>query len=178
VPRERMARGRDPMADDETHQQSFPAIEVDGLSGHAVVAGFGVPGRAVADLLHAQGLSYCVIEKNSDTVERCRKLDMCIVEGDAGDATALLRAGIDRAVVFACTVPNDDAMYAAVEEARRLNPKIRIIARCRYVSSGLEAARRGADDVVVEEQAVAQAFEGLLTADPHSAAPPRVLPRP
>lgn len=145
----------------------------DGLTDHAVIAGFGVPGRAVADLLHAQGLSFCVIERNDETVERCRKSGLCMVEGDAGDPAALQKAGLGRAVLFACTVPNDAAMYAAVAEARRLNPRVRIIARCRYVSSGIEATRRGADDVVVEEHAVAQAFEGLLTADPHSAAPPR-----
>ena len=149
----------------------------DGLTGHAVIAGFGVPGRAVADLVHGQGMSFCVIERNDETVERCRKSGLCMVEGDAGDPAALRKAGLERAALFACTVPNDAAMYAAVEEARRLNPRVRIIARCRYVSSGIEATRRGADDVIVEEHAVAQAFEGALTADPHSAAPPRVSPR-
>jgi voltage-gated potassium channel Kch len=67
-------------------------------------------------------------------------------------------------------------MYEAVAEARRLNPRVRILARCRYVSSGIEATRRGADEVVVEEQAVAQAFEALLHSEPLSAAPPRVMP--
>jgi CPA2 family monovalent cation:H+ antiporter-2 len=151
------------------------APDVSALSGHAVIAGFGVPGRAVADLVHAQGMSFCVIEKNLDTIERCRRSGLCMVEGDAGDADTLRRAGLDRATLFACTVPNDAAMFAAIVEARRLNPTVRIIARCRYVSSGIEAKAKGADDVVIEEHAVAQAFESLLTADPHSEAPPRVV---
>src|SRR3954470_24544888 len=88
--------------------------DVDGLTGHAVIAGFGVPGRAVADLIHTQGMSFCVIEKNDDTVERCRKSGLCMVEGDAGDAVVLRKAGLERAVLFACTVPNDAAMYEAV----------------------------------------------------------------
>jgi CPA2 family monovalent cation:H+ antiporter-2 len=135
-----------------------------GLADHAVIAGFGVPGRAVADLLHRQGVTFCVIEQNDETVERCRKAGLCMVQGDAGDAATLRKAGLERAVLFACTVPNDAAMYAAVAEARRLNPRLRIVARCRYVSSGIEATRLGADDVVVEEHAVAQAFEGVLNA--------------
>ncbi len=139
---------------------------VDGLADHAVIAGFGVPGWAVADLLHGRGMTFCVIERNEATVTRCRKSRMCIVEGDAAEPAVLRRAGIDRAVLFACTVPNDDAMYAAVAEARRMNPKLRIVARCRYVSSGIEASRLGADDVVVEEHAVAQAFEGVLALAP------------
>ena len=157
--------------------QTVQPPDLDGLNDHAVIAGFGVPGRAVADLLHAHGVTFCVIEQNDETVERCRKSGLCMVEGDAADPAALRKAGLDRAVLFACTVPNDAAMYAAVEEARRMNPRLRIIARCRYVSSGIEATRRGADDVIVEEHAVAQAFEAMLTADPHSAAPPRAIPK-
>jgi voltage-gated potassium channel Kch len=163
------------MSNDASDEHIPP--DVSGLSGHAVIAGFGVPGRAVADLAHAQGMSFCVIEKNEHTIERCRKSGVCMVEGDAGDAEVLRRAGLDRATLFACTVPDDKAMLAAVEEARRLNPALRIIARCRYVSSGVQAKAHGADDVVVEEQAVAREFESLLTADPHSAMPPRVMPK-
>jgi voltage-gated potassium channel Kch len=140
------------------------------LNSHAVIAGYGVPGRAVADWAHARGMTYCVIEKNDETVERCRKSGTCMVEGDASDERALREAGLERATLFACTVPNDESMYAAVTAARRLNPKVRIVARCRYVSTGFEAARHGADDVVVEEQAVAQAFEALLTLAPKNAA--------
>ena len=161
---------------DPISELSPQAPDADGLTGHAVIAGFGVPGRAVADLVHAQGMSFCVIERNDATVERCRKSGLCMVEGNAGDPAVLRKAGLDRAVLFACTVPNDAAMYEAVAEARRLNPKVRILARCRYVSSGIEAIRRGADDVVVEEQAVAQGFEALLHSEPLSAAPPRVMP--
>jgi voltage-gated potassium channel Kch len=138
--------------------------------GHAVIAGFGVPGRAVADWAHAQGMTFCVIEQNDETVERCRKLDMCMVEGDASDEQTLRAAGLERATLFACTVPSDEAMHAAVKAARKLNPGVRIVARCRYVSSGIEAARDGADEVIVEEHAVAQAFETLLTALPRGAA--------
>ena len=160
-----------------TDSEDHNPPDVAGLSGHAVIAGFGVPGRAVADLVHAQGMSFCVIEKNDATIERCRKAGLCMVEGDAGDAAVLRKAGLDRATLFACTVPDDKAMLAAVEEARRVNPGLRIIARCRYVSSGVQAKAHGADEVVVEEQAVAQGFEAMLTADPHSAMPPRVMPK-
>jgi voltage-gated potassium channel Kch len=161
------------LGNDDDHEPP----DVGGLSGHAVIAGFGVPGRAVADLVHARGMSFCVIEKNEQTIERCRKSGLCMVEGDAGDAVVLRKAGLDRATLFACTVPDDKAMLAAVEEARRVNPDLRIIARCRYVSSGMQAKAHGADEVVIEEQAVAQAFEALLTADPHSDMPPRVMPK-
>ena len=106
------------------HDDDHTPTDVAGLTGHAVIAGFGVPGRAVADLVHAQGMSFCVIERNLETIERCRKAGLCMVEGDAGDPDTLRRAGIDRASLFVCAVPNDQAMYDAVETARSLNPRV------------------------------------------------------
>ena len=172
-----MAGEHDEPHDSNDASGTAPAADAAFLLGHAVIAGFGVPGRAVADLLSGQGMTFCVIEKNEETVQRCRKSGLCMVEGDAGDPAALQKAGLERAVLFVCTVPIDAAMYAAVAEARRLGPGLRIIARCRYVSSGIEAKARGADEVVIEEQAVAQAFEAQLTAEPFGAAPQRVMPQ-
>lgn len=123
----------------------------------------------MADWLQARGMSYCVVEQNAGTVERCAKLHICIVHGDASDENALREAGIERAALFVCTIPNDAAMFTAVEKCKRLNPKLRIIVRCRYVSSGFEAMRRGAHEIVVEEQVVAHAFESLLMS--HQAPP-------
>jgi voltage-gated potassium channel Kch len=38
--------------------------------GHVIVAGFGVPGRVVADLLEKHGVPYCVVETESQDVRR------------------------------------------------------------------------------------------------------------
>lgn len=139
-----------------------------GMSGHAVIAGYGIPGRAVAEALQAQGISFCVIELNPDTVRRCTRGGVRIFSGDATSEAVLRAAGIERAVLFAATMPNDHAVIEAVAQARRLNPTVRILARCEYVSNGLKATRRGADEVVVAEQVVGQAFKALVeTKAPH-----------
>ena len=54
-------------------------------------------------------------------------------------------------------------------QARRINPSARILARCEYMSNGLKATRKGADDVVVAERVVADAFKRLV-AERHPAA--------
>jgi voltage-gated potassium channel Kch len=59
-------------------------------------------------------------------------------------------------------VPSDKAVLQAVGLARGMNPKMRIIARLRFISSGMEAHRRGADEVIVEEQVVAAEMTRLL----------------
>ena len=50
---------------------------------------------------------------------------------------------------------DEKAALEATQQARRLNPAIRIIMRCHYTSTGIEAKGRGADDVIVAEQVVA-----------------------
>lgn len=129
--------------------------------GHAIVAGYGLPGRAVGESLSARGVPFVVIERNPDTVRRCLRGGVRILLGDATDERVLREAGIERAVLFAATMPSDRAVLDAVSLARRLNPTVQILARCEYVSSGLKAGRRGADEVVVAERVVASEFKRL-----------------
>jgi voltage-gated potassium channel Kch len=132
------------------------------LTSHAVIAGFGVPGRAAADAYRAAGVSFCVVELNPATVQRCEHVGVPIIEGDVADEATLLRAGVPQAEVLLLLVPNDKAVLAAIPIARRLNGQMKIIARCSYISSGLEAHRRGADETIVAEQVVAREVIRLL----------------
>ncbi len=143
-------------------------IEPEMLSGHVVIAGFGLPGRAVAERLQAAGATYCVIELNPGTVVRLAHVGTPVIPGDVSDECVLRQAGVDRARLFAITVPNDPAMLEAVRLAKQMNPALRIIARCRYTSTAIEAHRRGADEVVIEEQVVAKEF-GRLSMPPPAA---------
>lgn len=141
------------------------------LSGHAIIAGFGVPGRAVAELLAGRNQPFCVIELNPKTVERCSHSGVRIIAGDVCDEQTLRRAGVERSVLLILAVPSDPAVLEAVRVARRLNPAIRILARCRFISSGMEAHRRGADEVIVEEQVVARELTRLMEAEQPQPAP-------
>ena len=132
------------------------------LAGHAVIAGYGLPGRAVAEALRDAGMAFCVIERNADTVRRCLRGGVHIIAGDATDERVLREAGVERAVLFAATMPNDQAVIDAVAQARRINASVRILARSEYMSNGLKATRKGADEVVVAERVVADAFKRLV----------------
>src|SRR5271170_4030710 len=101
---------------------------------HAIIAGFGVPGRAVAEWMDVHGIDFVVIEQNEEIVQRCGGRALSIIAGDVLDEQTLKRAGIQRARVIALAVPNEAIVLDAVSLARRLNPTIRIIARCTYIS--------------------------------------------
>ncbi|CAN5548765.1 hypothetical protein BH09PLA1_BH09PLA1_29510 [soil metagenome] len=125
------------------------------LNGHFIIAGYGLPGRAVAEALDLRQLPYCVLELNAATVHRCVKSGTHIVEGDVTDPDVLKRAHIETAAALILAIPDEKAALKATTVARALNPSMKIISRAHYVSTGIEATARGADAVVVAEQVVA-----------------------
>jgi voltage-gated potassium channel len=129
---------------------------------HAIIAGFGVPGRAVAEWMANHNIDFVVIEQNEEIVQRCGGRALSIISGNVLDEEVLKRAGIDRAAVIAIALPNESVVLEAVSLVRRLSSTIRIIARCTYISGGLEASRRGADDTIVAEEPAAREFVRLL----------------
>lgn len=133
------------------------------LDGHVIVVGFGLAGRCVADLLDQAKLSFTIIEKNAVTVVTQRALGRNILLGNVIDAETLAKAGINDAAVLALTIPDEAAVLKAVALARRLRPKIYIIARTNYSSQGMKASQLGADDVIKAEQAVALQFYEKLS---------------
>lgn len=132
------------------------------LSGYAIVAGFGIPGRAVATLFERAGVPFCVVELNGETVRRCGSAGLTIFQGDIADEAVMRRAGIERATVLALAIPDDAAVLRTIPIARRLNPHCRLFVRCRRVSTALAVNRMGIHDVLSEEQVVAQAFEHMI----------------
>ena len=154
----RMARPEGPSADDHDP----PGGHRTPAAGHAIIAGFGLAGRAAANALIAKGIPISVIERNLETVRRCSIAGLRIFHGDATDEGLLRRAGIESAAFFAATMPNDPAVLEAVALARRLNPSVKIFARCEYVSTGMKAERKGADEVVIAEKVVATEFGRLV----------------
>src|SRR5262245_17552738 len=142
---------------DTAGQQVAPQPASD-KARHVIIVGFGLSGRSVVNNVIEHSVSYTVIETNPVTVGRCMPGGLTIIEGDARKPDVLRRAGIERATDIAITMPNDSIVLEIVQQARVMNPAVRIIARCTFVSGGMEAQRRGADETVIAEQVVATEF--------------------
>ena len=132
-------------------------------SGHTIVAGFGVPGRVVADLLESRGIKYCVIELNPSTCERCQLGGVPIHAGDVTNPEVLSEAKIESASMFIVAIPDEKAALEATRQARLLNPHVKIVTRCHFTSAGFEAKRHGADAVVIAEQVVATELAAVVS---------------
>jgi CPA2 family monovalent cation:H+ antiporter-2 len=131
---------------------------MDRMEQHVIIAGFGVAGRFIAECLQARGIPFVIVETNADTCRTQAALGFKSVHGDISDEAVLRAAGIERASILALAVSDEQAALRAAETANRLKPEIHIIAATRYTSTGLQALQKGADEVIVAEQAVAQEF--------------------
>ncbi len=132
------------------------------LDGHVIIVGYGLVGRAVAELLDSASIPFTLLEQNPQTVKTQRALGRNIIHGDAVDTNTLVTAGLHTAAVLALTIPNESAVLKAITIARRLRPNMYIIARTNYSSMGMKATQLGADDVIKAEQAVAIHFYQML----------------
>jgi voltage-gated potassium channel Kch len=134
----------------------LPHMDQTPLHSHTIIAGFGIPGRAAADVLIGRELPFVVIERNSEVSSRCERAGVPILSGDVLNESTLDKAGIARASLFVMAIPDDAVCLQAVQLVRRLNPTIRIIARCVFTSAGMQAMAHGADETIIAEQVVAR----------------------
>ncbi len=125
------------------------------LSGHAVICGWGRVGRTVARALETRGFAYVVLEEHRKTVESLRERGVEAFYGDMADAELLKHAGIDRARVLVFAAYDPPAAEFAVDHARKVNPKIEIVARVETPDEARRLLDRGATQTVEGERELA-----------------------
>ncbi|MEC3965996.1 potassium channel protein [Flagellimonas halotolerans] len=125
--------------------------QVDSLSNHVVVCGFGRNGMQAAEKLIAYKKPFVVIEKDKEIIER-HEDDVLFVEGDANEDEVLLQAGIDRAQYLITAVPDDAANLFIVLSARQLNKNLFIISRASQVTSIKKLEFAGANKVIMPDK--------------------------
>ena len=123
----------------------------EGLSGHVVIAGYGVNGRNVARVLRELGIPYLVLELDTAIIRRARGQGERIQFGDASRGEGLHACHVERAAVVVLAISDPAATRFAVIQVRRGNPGAYIIARTRQVAEVAELMRLGADEVIPEE---------------------------
>ena len=131
-------------------------------SVHVVIGGFGPIGRVAAEQLEKTGIKTTVIELNERTVRTHSAMGRRIVYGDLSKADVLESAGIREADALILTTPDESANMRACGYARSVNPGMCIVVRTSHLGSGLRAKTLGADAIVVEEVAAAQAMEKVV----------------
>jgi len=122
-----------------------------GLEGHVIIAGYGLNGKNLANVLKEAGIGYVILELNPVTVREAAAEGEPIIFGDVSSRTILEEACVRRAkgIVFAISDPL--MTRRGVKAVKELNPEIFVIVRTRYASEIDDLLGLGADDVIPEE---------------------------
>ncbi|MER3318632.1 potassium channel family protein [Flagellimonas sp.] len=125
--------------------------QIDSLSNHVVVCGFGRNGMQAAEKLIAYKKPFVVIERDKEIIERYEE-DVLFIEGDANEDEVLRQAGIDRAQYLITAVPDDAANLFIVLSARQLNKNLFIISRASQITSVKKLEFAGANKVIMPDK--------------------------
>jgi len=104
-------------------------VPATGLNDHVVIAGGGRIGYHVAQVLKRLDKRFVVIELDHVRFEHAKADGMPAVYGDASQPIVLEAAYIQRACLLLVTTPSVVVARAIVEQARRLNRSIDVVAR-------------------------------------------------
>ena len=117
--------------------------DIDRLSGHAVLCGFGQVGRSIYREMVAAGRAVVVVDR--------RQLDeapLLNIVGEATDDSVLVSAGLERANTLVLALDSDvDNLYVALT-ARSMCPGLFIVARSNVSSAEPKLRQAGVDRVV------------------------------
>ena len=122
--------------------------QIDSLSGHAIVCGYGRVGAQIARLLAARDRTLVVVDSEPAIVTRAAEDGWLAVTGDSTEDETLHLAAIERASTLIVCLGDDAAAISTVLSARVLNPEMRIVARANAASSEAKLQRAGCDRVV------------------------------
>ncbi|MDP2998134.1 MAG: cation:proton antiporter [Bryobacterales bacterium] len=129
-------------------------LPTEALREHIVVAGYGRSGKAVARVLRAAEIPLVVVELNHALFSDLNAHGLAGVWGDITSEEILRAAHIGSARILVLTVPDLSTVQLSVDRARRLNPKVVVIARAARSHHVVELGKLGVDAVVQAE------FEG------------------
>jgi CPA2 family monovalent cation:H+ antiporter-2 len=121
------------------------------LRDHVVVVGFGLNGRNLARVLRGTGIPYVIVEMNPETVRAESTGGEPIHYGDAARPEVLAHARVETARALVAAISDPAATRRVVEMARRMNPRLHLLVRTRYVQEVNALFELGADEVIPEE---------------------------
>jgi voltage-gated potassium channel len=138
--------------------------EIDKMSGHVIIAGYGRVGAAVVRRAAGLGGDLVVIDQNEDAIRDCGHPH---ITGDASADETLRGAGVDRARSVVAALPSDAANLFLAVSARQLNPDIRVVSRANAADAA-HKLRSIALDTVVEPYEMAGARLATAALRPHT----------
>jgi CPA2 family monovalent cation:H+ antiporter-2 len=124
------------------------------LRDHAVLVGYGRVGVVVAGGLKQQGTPFVVIEDAEDRVVAARAAGFEVAIGNAASPETLALANVLGAKVVLIAIPNVFEAGQAVEQCRKLNAHLAIVARAHSDEEISYLRELGANEVITGDREI------------------------
>jgi monovalent cation:H+ antiporter-2, CPA2 family len=128
------------------------------LTDHAVLVGYGRVGSVVGAAFAEAGVPLLVIESDAERIDRLRAQGVETIAGNAADPEVMAAANFAAARCMVVAVPDAFEAGQAVEQARAINPALRIIARAHSEEEITHLQKHGASIVIMGEHLIAHAM--------------------
>ena len=125
-------------------------------TGHVVLVGHGRVGKLVSADLIGAGERLVIVETQPDKVNLPTDERLRVEIGNAANADVLRRADIAEARILFVAIPDAFEAGQVVEQARALNPKLRIVARAHRDADAEHLSEHGADLTIMGEREIAR----------------------
>ncbi len=122
-----------------------------GKKDHIIIIGYGLSGKNLVRSAKEAALPYVIVDMNAETVRMEKLRGEPIYYGDATHESVLNHAEIANAKVLAVLINDPLASERIVEKARKLNDRLYILVRTRYLSSMRPMIQLGANEVIPDE---------------------------
>ncbi|HEX7858584.1 MAG TPA: YbaL family putative K(+) efflux transporter [Sphingobium sp.] len=123
--------------------------------GHVVLVGQGRVGRMVREKLLSAGDRLVVVDTEPDLPGLAEAEKFDVVIGNAASPEVLGRARLDGARMLLVAIPDAFEAGQVVEQARRLNPDLRIVARAHSDGDVAHLEGMGANQAIMAEREIA-----------------------
>jgi CPA2 family monovalent cation:H+ antiporter-2 len=134
-------------------------------SGHVVVVGYGRVGSVVGGALLEGRTPFLVIEDSEGRILAAKALGIEVIPGNAAAGGVLHLANVEGASTVVIAIPNAFEAGQATEQARKLNPKVLIVARGHSDEEEIHLKSLGADVVIIGEREIGLGMVDVINRD-------------
>jgi len=149
----------------EVLQETEPTQVPTGQSGHVIIVGFGRVGSVVGEALLEAKTPFLVVEDAEGRANAARALGIEVVVGNAAASKVLTLANVAEATTVVIAIPNAFEAGQAVEQARKQNPKVLIVARAHSDEEETHLKTLGANVVILGEREIGLGMVDVINRD-------------
>lgn len=139
------------------NEREWMKVSASTYRDHVILCGLGSLGYRILEQLREQGLAVVAIEKSGDArfVAAAKSTGTPVLVRDAKEDQALVDAGISHARVIIIATNDDLANIEVALDARRLNPRVRVVMRQYEQAIAAKIKEAGVVDVAFSSTALA-----------------------